>query len=404
MKTGQFYSGSGESYWRGTFAVTGTSGSSQKSGRDVLEKGSIGGQIGLKVRSRDRNMELDELRCEYEELAGLGPKIYSEIQRTVRATIRGHGYPVSYSPTGRWDEDTYDDLTQEFYIQKLHGRGLLIYFLSANETLSGFRKGLELCFRHFLISQRRPSVLHNLFRRLNSVLEKDHRFHCFSNDQKRSKRRWGLATWLGQDRSPLVDGDRKAVQVAMGLSGFNRVVYKPDSKKESPVLSTEQLGDFAFQLLGRVDHLLTVGQMVEALDHRFGPFHTKLSSLDEAISASLERPESVSLHEVIADNHPGIAETILVEEAARQVLNDLTERQKEVVILLEERGATLESVAATLNCSKSTVWNCRRAVWEAIRQASDNPREALCVFNKLIALLMAERNRQDDHLSGNQLC
>ncbi len=84
-------------------------------------------------------MELQTLVDEYASI-GLGEHLYQELLRTVRTV--SWRYPVSYSPTGHWDEGAFTALAHDWAVAKLWRLGHLEHLLLTNQTLTGFRNGL----------------------------------------------------------------------------------------------------------------------------------------------------------------------------------------------------------------------------------------------------------------------
>ena len=74
-------------------------------------------------------MELQTLVDEYASV-GLGEYLYQELLRTVRTVSQR--YPISYSPTGRWDEGAFTALAHDWAIAKLWRLGHLEHLLLTN--------------------------------------------------------------------------------------------------------------------------------------------------------------------------------------------------------------------------------------------------------------------------------
>ena len=117
-------------------------------------------------------MELETLVNECASV-GLGEHLYREVLRTVRAVVLGRRYSPAYSPTGRWDEDAFTALAHDWIMKKLLQYRQLEHLLLSNQTMRGFRKGLELSFVDFLIGQKKRTALDNLFHRASAILQSD---------------------------------------------------------------------------------------------------------------------------------------------------------------------------------------------------------------------------------------
>src|SRR5260370_7320688 len=121
-------------------------------------------------------MDFQTLVDEYASI-GLGEHLYQELLQTVHTVSRR--YPVSYSPTGYWDEDAFTALAHDWAIAKLWRLSHLEHLLLTNQTLRGFRNGLAFSFRYFLISQKDRTALDNLFPTSTPLLERAPPFRLF---------------------------------------------------------------------------------------------------------------------------------------------------------------------------------------------------------------------------------
>ncbi len=328
-------------------------------------------------------MELQTLVDEYASV-GLGEHLYQELLRTVRmVSLR---YPVSYSPIGHWDEGAFTALAHDWAIARLWRLGHLEHLLLTNQTFTGFRNGLVLSFRNFLINQKNRTALDNLFQRANALLERDPRFRLFGETGKKAFRLWGLASW--QNAQPYQGQDAELIAVGLGLKGFPIIRYRDDAKKNSPILTDVDLATFLYVLLETVSRALNLAQIALVFKYRFNLLETDEGSL-EAVLAEDSEGNSLQISDVIRER-PTVEDMAIINEAATALLSELSPRQKQVLLAYAQPGATLTNVGGQLGCSKSTVENEIRRTLEAIRRHAETVEEAEAIYARLLELLSPE--------------
>ncbi len=328
-------------------------------------------------------MELQTLVDEYASI-GLGEHLYQELLQTVRIVSRH--YPVSYAPTGRWDEGAFTALTHDWAIAKLWRLGYLEHLLLTNQTLTGFRNGLAFSFRNFLISQKNRTALDNLFQRANTLLECDPRFHLFGENRKKASRLWGLASW--QEIQPYHGQDEELISIGLSLEGFPIIQYRYDAKKNSPILKDADLASFLHALLEEVGFALSLAQFARVFQYRFNLLETGEVSLEAALAEDSEG-NSLRVSNMIRER-PTVEEETIINEAATSLLRELSPRQKQVLLTYAQPGTTLTSVGGLLGCSKSTVENEIRRALEAIRRHAETMEEAEAIYARLLEFLSPE--------------
>ena len=114
-------------------------------------------------------MSWAELLEEYES-ERIGPQILDLVRRAAGHVC--HRYdPRTYGSSERWDEDSIEDLVQEFVLSFLLGEGQLEYLISAG-NLDDFNGLLEFQLRRCLSRRRTRSVVDNLLDRCRLLLTK----------------------------------------------------------------------------------------------------------------------------------------------------------------------------------------------------------------------------------------
>lgn len=314
---------------------------------------------------------------------GVGENIYSEIQQNVRTAVRGGNYPPMYSPTGLWNEEAFCDLADDFIVEKLLKRGYLAYLLQTNTSMRAFRKSVESVFLRFLISKKKRTVLDNLFRRVYSILNDDGRFKCFVSSPKKAHSQWGLSVW--NDREIFNSREEDLVKAGLSLGGIQVVEYRLDAKKASHIISDKGLADYICNLFATVDALLSPPQILDVLKYRFNLLEVTEVSFEEPISED-EEGNVLTVGDTLATPEV-ITGTLETDEAAKEALELLSPRQRQILTKFQEPGATLSSVGKIVDCSKSTVDNELRRIYSSIAEFVDDEEQARVVYQKMIETL-----------------
>ena len=327
-------------------------------------------------------MDLQTLTHDY-ATAGFGEELYREAQQTVYAVVRGRRYPVAYSPTGQWDEDAFSGLTHDWVVNKLLRSRNLEHLLLTNDSLRGFRVGLQLSFTDFLIGQKKRTALDNLFARAAAILEGDARFRLFIGSRKKAARYWGLALWTkGQ---PYQGSEADLIAAGLRLQGIRVIRYRADARKHSPVVSDGDLGELLAALLVDIDQLLSLAQFSTIFAYRFDLLEARNLSLEQPISE--EAAEGPAPADLLYTGQPSIETQMLVDEAVADLLPELSARQRRALLAYTQLEATLTSVAEELGCSKSTVDNELRRALQLIRRRAEDAEEAHRIYAQLLERL-----------------
>jgi DNA-directed RNA polymerase specialized sigma24 family protein len=311
---------------------------------------------------------------------GIGVRIYSEVLAVIKALILGGGYPIMYSPVGKWDEEAFLTLANDFIMNKLCKKNYLIYLLQANSNIRTFRKSLESVFRRFLISQKKRTVFDNLFRRTNKILNEDKRFKNFSNTQK-AHSYWGLAIW----NKPKVfnNSDSHLVQSALEMSDPLLIDYRPEAKKLPHIISEKDLANFIYDFFNSVNSLLSLSQLMTVFKYKF--------NLLEVSETSLDDPASIDINDKIVKFNALKLTNTEMQEMAREAIFLLSDRQRQILMAFQEPEATLSSIANSVGCSKSTVDNELKRVFSVFADLSDSEEQARDIYDIVIAIMISKK-------------
>lgn len=320
-------------------------------------------------------MEYETLLEEY--AAGtLGPLLYAELRDTAGRVVLGRGYPLSYSPTGRWDEDAFSGLAHDWIVDKLLARGQLNHLLLANSSTRGLRIGLELSFVQFLLGQKQRTARDNLFARANELLEEDDQFRCVDRRPRKARRPWGLAVWEASEPFDGTDGD--LIEAGLRIQDVAVIRYRESARKLSPVISDRDLTRFLRQVLEDLGATITLEQFSLIFAYRFALLDARVSSLDATLEES-EKNRGATLTDTMSSGDD-VEGPVLVAEAVASILRVLTPRQGQVLLAYAAKGATLTTVAADLGCSRSTVDNELRRGLATIGEHTEGAEEAEATY------------------------
>lgn len=274
-------------------------------------------------------------------------------------------------PSGSWqDPDAVSETVQAWCEGSLLRGGLLQAFDSC-ETPRALSRYLERALRNWLIDQGRQRSGPRLMARAAEILAAAP-FTVVGASASVMDRWWGLASW----RTPelFADSDEALLGAVWALGDFAIWRY-PSSERADPVLSTPELTRFLQSLLDRVGAALNGRHLDAAFRQRFAfAYATTAVALDEM--PELADPVSP-------------AATVVVEEAARIALSDLTRRQ--TLVLLLRPDTTLEALAARLDVSRGTIDNEYRRAVHKVREATPVDESFEAVLEMVLLLASGEK-------------
>ena len=203
-----------------------------------------------------------------------------------------------------------------------------------------------------LASQRlQRSQSANLYARVNQMLADSGRYESSGSG---TGRLWRLSAGTA---TPFAGDDRALASLAWSLGEFKIIRYKPDAKKLSPLLDSEELTRLLDGLLAA--SAMDIATICRAL--------LRFALEDPAETEPLE--PDIHAERVGADPQ----QVILQREVATAALAELTERQLQVPIGAE-RGESTRELALRLGCSTGTVSHERGQIGVALaRVGGDDP-------------------------------
>jgi hypothetical protein len=304
---------------------------------------------------------------------GVTDELYAFLVRLVTVAQATRTLAPAPVPGGRWDDpDAVAETVQAWLAEALLHGGLLQAF-DVCQTPRALSRYLERALRNWLIARSRRSSGPRLLERAVELLGDDDAFELMRDARAVPERWWGLAVW----RHPALFGvgDDELVAHAWALGDFTLLRFS-SSARSDPVLSSAELRRFLLELLERVGAGLSGRHLDAGFRARF-PY-----AYAQAPAALEDAPELIDGADLVDE--------LLVAEASRVALADLSERQLRV--LLERPQWTLAELAARLGTSRSTVDNEYRRALLKVRSAAPSDQALDAVLEKVLELASGGEN------------
>jgi hypothetical protein len=314
---------------------------------------------------------LDDLRAEYQR-AGIGPLLHALLDRIVWSTVRE--YPAAeYSSSPNWDRAACEDALHDWIVQRLWGRGDLQVMLMSAASIGQFRAALTTSLRQHLGNKRRRSIASNLYRRVRSMMQKDHStFRHTSPSSLGAQQHWTL---VGRDvdvPSTVSVGDLAGFACTLSDDQLDVVRYGPFSQKLSPILRDPKLREFIVAILTRAAGSLSLASIVDVMRIRF----------------SLPTEEHVELDETFEDSRPDPSETAAVNAAARSVVARLDCGATAILAAYFEAEGKCEAAARKCEVPLPTAREAISNAFRIICEYADSPEHATVILRTVESLLI----------------
>lgn len=315
--------------------------------------------------------ELEEIREVFEEAEDLDPRLHAELRRVVSRFLYFGGLPDSYAPHGRWDADSEEEVLHAWLAKRLIGGGKLQALLDKARSAGGFRSMAERSLRQYLLNERERSQAQNLFWRTRELLEADDDFELAHDAKRVQDRGWRPR---GSTTNGVFEGsDEELAAAAWSLGDFTIIRFHASAKKLAHVLSIADLKRFVLGLLGALEVVLTLTQVMRAAELRF-----------DLGQVQFEELETVQ-DEVALD----VADQAALQQTALAVIAEMTARQVEV-LLDTAADEPLKDIAERCSCSQATAHNEQRRVGELIKRYSADGEEAEALLKMVCDSLYEE--------------
>jgi len=253
---------------------------------------------------------------EFAALGRLGPEGTRLLYAVVAAVARIRRFPP---PDGyeRWEPDSVLEVAHDFLVDRDGKDRMRQLFLLATDDES-LERLLHQAVRNHLRSKARATEFGALMRRVRDVLEHDERFESVPSPEPR----WTLRT--SGVREPFTGQIDTLIDAGRRMQGL-RVRRWNSERRRGPYADRETLARLCEHLLVAAQTALTVRQLARIVAARFNVGSPPLMvELDERLAKSTYPSQEDS-----------VGEGLVVEEAARAVWSQLTERERLLVPVLE---------------------------------------------------------------------
>jgi RNA polymerase sigma factor (sigma-70 family) len=296
--------------------------------------------------------------------------LYTFLRRLTWAVALSGTAAPALAESGHWDGDAADNLLQDWLADRLLGGGLLRAFDNA-ATPQALSRYLERALRNYLIDKGRRRAAPRLLPRAHAILSASEHYRCHVESSSWLDRAWGLADWT--DTAPFQGSEMDLVQAAYGLGDFELVRFAPSAERAEPVISNPDLDRFLAGLFVELQLTLTLRDIEQALRARFG------FAFDEA-AVELDAVGEVS------DNQRPALDQLQINEAATQVLAEISDRQLAILRDRAHEDLNLDQLAARHGVSRSTADNELKRVGDIIKRYLPPDLGEELVLDKLLEL------------------
>ena len=293
-----------------------------------------------------------ELRAEFEG-RGLEGWLWPWIAALLMASVIVHlrpRYPAAiYSPTAEWDEEGIWQLVVDFVLERGVKSGAIATALAKAESTAGVERYLEVALHRYAISERRRSVVSNVYGRLVEVLETDPSLRPLAGFGLRAA--YGLDEWSDDPPMP-VDGTSVGSAVRFIPPEVRQAEYATASRR-SPGLFSDDLRRIAHAIIRGTRALWTADQIMTVIQLRF--------------DLELDDPNQPIRDESALSNHPSplpsALDNAIAQELAQCAVECLSTRQRRILHLMSrDEPLSTRVIADQLGLTKSVVNNEQHAI------------------------------------------
>lgn len=316
----------------------------------------------------------------WEELrAGeLGPEFARLLYRCARTAGRSRNFPPPAGHPG-WDAAAAIEAGNDFLASKDVRRRLTEIALLADDD-DELRRVMTHAIVNFLREQARATATGRLIRRLKEVLGDDPSFTTVPAGQPGAGQ-----VALASNGSPVPFGGREQdlVRAAFGVRDVSVVRWSPGARREGPLADRDSLTRVCAAVLAAADGSLGWAELASVVGARFGiaPGRTPATVAVDAVDwPSAGRPPGKDEQ----DPADGPGESLVRDAVARDVLDQLTPRERLVLAWL---GETVRTIADRTGLPVSTAGTVKQRVTDRLRTllADVDDKEAAAVAARDLA-------------------
>jgi hypothetical protein len=260
--------------------------------------------------------------------------------------------PEIYSPESIWDKDTMKQLADEFFVEVLLQKDRLKYHYLTQESVIGLKKATTKDFQNFLRNKKLRTEATNMYRRMLDILSKNNQFEIIQ-DHPKSNVRVCRPSGTNQDVSQTCQKLEEILRVMFSIDLPPIVRYRADSKKESHLISTDDLVKLLTETTKILGKPISVGILFEALKYRLNILEIETLAFEAPISTA--NGSNLTFLDVTPDYTTEDAEMQLIaRESAVNIYERLSDRQR-IIFKLWIKDYSLVKIAGQVGVAKSTV-------------------------------------------------
>jgi DNA-directed RNA polymerase specialized sigma24 family protein len=294
--------------------------------------------------------QFEEARTASRQAGGCTSELYEWLINLVGLAQATKTLAPSSVPSGRWDDPDAVVETVHAWLEASLLRGGLLQAFDVCESPRALSRYLERALRNWLIDQSRRRTGPRLLERAAEIMAAPP-FRVVVENASVMQRWWGLGAW---ETAELFAGDNAEIASAAWSIADLAILRFASSERADPLLSTPDLERYLGGVLDRIGKALSGRHFDHSFRHRF-PF--------AYMSAAVDLDEA---HDLSTNTTP--ESEVMVADAARVAIADLTERQLRV--LVGRQTETLEVLAQSLGVSRGTIDNEHRRALLKVKEAS----------------------------------
>ncbi|MCC7430500.1 hypothetical protein IT568_06650 [bacterium] len=269
--------------------------------------------------------------------------------------------------TWRLEEgESKEEKVDDFILQKILKGRLLDYLILVASSETVLIKELKTIFKQFLNNKARENNSEELqlYRKVKEILENP-KFKIFKDLPDFRFKIFGLANWKNQEQKDFYYSEEKVKEIAYR----SRLNYKFNSQINSPIISKEELENLIVEIFELTNSILNFEQIFNFIKTKITLLNHKIFSIDEL------NDQGTSFKENLADKEKfDFEEKEHAKDVSLQILNFLTDRQKQVLALVLKFNdqKNLTELGKLLNFSKSTIENEKKEIQKIVSKLSKN--------------------------------
>ncbi len=235
---------------------------------------------------------------------------YSKLNNYIFEIIRlkVEKLPPRYSPDGIWDEDTCQDLVNEFIAPKLkdkdnnetYSRNRLKELFDRCSTEKDFIRMLSVSIGNFLYELGGNDESRKLYLKIKESLNNSVLFVKYKNMSKSKYEKWGLAEWADNKEKYLIEKNIYDLKLELNkIPAVDRKNYKKDTLS-SPIVEIGTLTNLLIEIFKASNTYFTIPELKNIVETKINIFKDDNVSFNEIISSGDEDCGELKYEDVVS--------------------------------------------------------------------------------------------------------